>query len=94
MNGGIPMDTEAFRKRINTRVASFAKKDPRVFPDIQIHILDNERPSGEVFLVRKGKRSPPIDNFNTSAQLGMIIETVCREWRKTPPPKSKSRESW
>ncbi len=89
-----PMNTEAFRTHIKNKVTAFAKKDPRVFPDIQIHIFDNERPSGEVFLLRKGKRSDRIDTFNTSGQLGMIIETVCKEWRKIPPAKSASRESW
>jgi hypothetical protein len=88
------MDTQAFRKEIRTKVSAFAKKDPRVFPDIQIHIFDNERPSGEIYLLRKGKRSSRIDTFNTSGQLGMIIETVCKEWRKTPPPKSRAREPW
>ncbi len=88
------MDTESFRKYIKNKIAPFAKQDPRVFPDLQIHILDNERPSGEVYLVRKGKRSARIDTFNTSGQLGMIIETVCREWRKTPSPKSTVREPW
>jgi hypothetical protein len=77
------MNTASFRKHIKDQITEYAKKDRRTFPDIQIHIFSNRRPAGEVYLVRKGKRSSVIDNFNTSAQLGMIIETICREWRKT-----------
>ncbi len=80
------MDTVAFRKHIRKRIWDFAKKDPRTFPDILIHVMNNKRPAGEVYLFRRGKRSDRIDTFNTSGQLGIIIETVCREWRKTLSP--------
>jgi hypothetical protein len=80
------MDTEKFRKQIRGRISAFASKDERTFPDILIHVMSNKRPSGEVYLYRKGKRSNRIDVFNTSGQLGMIIETILREWRKTSSP--------
>ena len=80
------MDTEKFRKQIRRKITTFASRDERTFPDVLIHIMNNKRPSGEIYLYRKGKRSNRIDVFNTSGQLGIIIETILREWRKAPGP--------
>lgn len=79
------MRTKEVKDHIRERMASFARKDPRKFPDLLVSIVSRTRPSGHVFLVRGERRSKRIDTFNSIAELGLIIETICKEYRaKTP----------
>jgi hypothetical protein len=79
------MRTNEIRDRIKARMKDFEKRDPRKFPQLYIKILSRRRPSGIVYLVRGQDFSDEIDSFNSIAQLGMIVETICKEYRvKTP----------
>ena len=76
------MKTKEIRDTIRERMRSFIKKDPRRFPDIYIHILGRRPPQqGHVYLARKGKQSNRIDTFNSITELGLIVETICQEYR-------------
>ena len=79
------MKTREVRDRIKKNMQSFVRKDPRKFPDLAIHILSRTRPSGLVYLIRGDDWSKQIESFNSIAELGVIIETVCREYRAKSP---------
>ena len=79
------MKTKEVRDRIKKNMTSFAQKDQRKFPDLAIHILSRTRPSGLVYLIRGDEWSKQIESFNSFAELGMIIETVCKEYRAKSP---------
>lgn len=79
------MNTTQIRNRIRKRMRTFTKRDPRKFPQLYIKFLSRTRPSGIVYLIRGQDVSDEIDSFNSIPQLGMIIETICKEYRaKTP----------
>ena len=79
------MRTKEIRDRIKEKMQDFAKKDPRKFPQLYIKILSRRRPSGIVYLVRGQDYSDEIDSFNSIAQLGIIVETICKEYRVKSP---------
>ncbi len=74
------------RVRLKERVGEFAEEDPRDYPNLWIRIVDRRRPSGFIYLVGSGvgkiEHSRKLDTFNGGTQLGLLVETICREWRK------------
>ncbi len=73
------------RSNIKGKVLDFAREDPREYPNIWIQIIDRKRPSGHVYLmggVGTSRLSEKLDTFNGPAQLGLLVEILCHEWRK------------
>lgn len=59
------MLTKSIRDRIRGRMRGFLSEDPRKFPDLYVHFKSRTRPSGEVFLIRRGDKSEVIEDFNS-----------------------------
>ena len=80
------------RAHLKDAINQFASEDPRRYPDLWIHIVDRRRPSGHIYLVETGigkiKHSKKLETFNGGSQLGLLVETICREWRKAKTRKS------
>jgi hypothetical protein len=83
---------EEIRARLKETVNKFAERDPRSYPDLWLHIVDRRRPSGRIYLVGTGvgkiEHSKKLETFNGGSQLGLLVETICREWKKAKKRKS------
>jgi len=61
---------------------SWIMKDERTFPDIYVHFRSYKRPSGAIYLYRKGKRKE-VSSFNSWPEFILKVYAILKFYEKT-----------